>query len=305
MNKTKSINRAFLVMLLWALAIPLLFRKALLGMTTIQLSVVSEILLSLPILFYILIKRIKPNEWIPFRRISLSIVFMSALLGFLLLPLTTFINLFSLFFSTNYVSESSAQMLNNPLWLNLLVIAVIPAVVEELIYRGVVYHAYREKGVIMAILASGIVFGIMHRNLNQFCYALVLGCIFGILVEITGSIFASMVAHFVINGWNVLLMAVQKPLQAAAGSTGVSQTQIPHEMLLMAVGVYGVFALIATSLAVCVMIWMTKHCKREAHMRWCFRKHELPEGVSRSFVTPAFVAAVIIAFIYMIMIELF
>ncbi len=303
MNKTKSINRLFLCLIVWALAAPFLLGGILSRLSNVQLSVAGEALFALPAVVYMVIKRIYPREWIPFRRIDLLTVFMSFLTGLLLLPLVTFINAFSMLFATNYVSESSVQFMENPFWVNLLVIAVIPAVVEELVYRGVFYHAYREKGVLMGALASALVFGIMHRNLNQFFYAAVLGVIFSVMLEITGSIYASMTAHFAINGWNVLLMALQKPMERLAGETA-AQADITKEALVYTVGVMGVLALGTTALAVGVMVWMTKHCKRESHMRWCFKRHPLPEGTGKSFVTPSFVAAVVLAVVYMVLIEI-
>lgn len=191
MNKTKSINRLFLCMVLWALVSPYLLQGILSQLSMVQLSVAGEILFAVPVILYLVIRRIRPDTWIPFRKIGISTLLMSVLTGILLLPLVTFINAFSMLFATNYVSESSEQLVSNPFWVNLLIIAVIPAVMEELIYRGIFYHAYREKGVILGAVASAIVFGVMHRNLNQFFYAAVLGVVFCILVEITGSIYAS------------------------------------------------------------------------------------------------------------------
>ena len=303
MNKTKSINRLFLCMVLWALVSPYLLQGILSQLSMVQLSVAGEILFAVPVILYLVIKRIRPDTWIPFRKIGISTLLMSVLTGILLLPLVTFINAFSMLFATNYVSESSEQLVSNPFWVNLLIIAVIPAVMEELIYRGIFYHAYREKGVILGAVASAIVFGVMHRNLNQFFYAAVLGVVFCILVEITGSIYASMAAHFAINGWNVLLLAIQKPLADMTGETA-AQAELTEEMLVATIGVMGVIAVFSTALAAGVMIWMTKRCKREPHMRWCFRRHELPEGMKRNFVTPSFVVTIGVALVYMILLEI-
>lgn len=303
MNKTKSINRLFLCMVSWALVSPYLLQGILSQLSMVQLSVAGEILFAVPVILYLVIKRIRPDTWIPFRKIGISTLLMSVLTGILLLPLVTFINAFSMLFATNYVSESSEQLVSNPFWVNLLIIAVIPAVMEELIYRGIFYHAYREKGVILGAVASAIVFGVMHRNLNQFFYAAVLGVVFCILVEITGSIYASMAAHFAINGWNVLLLAIQKPLANMTGETA-AQAELTEEMLVATIGVMGVIAVFSTALAAGVMIWMTKRCKREPHMRWCFRRHELPEGMKRNFVTPSFVVTIGVALVYMILLEI-
>ena len=304
MNKTKSANRLFFCVIVWAIVSPFLFQNVLGRMSMTQISVVGELLFALPVICYVAVKRIRVKEWIPFQKIRVSTILMAALTGFLLLPLVTFINALSMLFATNYVSETGAQLAENQFLLNLLIMAVIPAVVEELIYREIFYHAYREKGVILGAVASAIVFGMIHRNLNQFFYAAVLGVVFCFLVEITGSIYASMTAHFVINGWSVLMMALQEPVQELAGSAGAQQAELTKEALVMAAGVMGFLALFSTALAAGVMIWMTKHCKREAHMRWCFRKHELPEGVKRSFVTPAFVVTAVVGLAYMILLEI-
>jgi hypothetical protein len=306
MNKTKSINRLYFCLILWAIVTPYLLWRPLYQMSAAQSSVAGEVLFAIPVALYLLIKRIRIWEWIPFRIIDLGTIFMAILTGLLLLPLVSFINVCSMMFATNYVSESSSAYSGNSFWLNLLVIAVIPAIVEELIYRGIFYHAYREKGVILGALASAIVFGIMHRNLNQFFYAAVLGLFFCALVEITGSIYASMAAHFAINGWNVVLMKLSEVTEATttAAATESVQTELTADVLLTALILFGIVAVFTTMLAVAVMIWMTKHCKREPHMRWCFRRHKLPEGVSRNFVTPSFAIGTVIALIYMVLIEI-
>lgn len=306
-GNTKSMNRLFLGMMIWAIGAPYLFLPLLSRMDMAASNVAGEVIFALPVLVFLLVKRTRPQEWIPFRRIGAVNICLSGLIGFLLLPLVTFINAFTMLFSTNYVSETGTEMMENPFLVNLLVVAVIPAVVEELVYRGIFYHGYREKGVWMGALASAVIFGAMHRNMNQFCYAAVLGVAFVLLVEITGSIYSSMAAHFVINGWNVCLLALQKPLQQlteAVGDTAQAEAELTGEMLVSVMGVFGVIALVSTSLAAGVMVFLTKRCKREPHMRWCFRRHPLPEGEKRHFVTPSFVAAMVITVGYMILLEL-
>lgn len=85
--------------------------------------------------------------------------------------------------------------------LSLLVMAVIPAICEELIFRGVVLHGLRNKfGEWGAIFLSGLMFALFHGNLQQFIYPFILGSIMGWLVLRTGSLVSSMIVHFVNNG---------------------------------------------------------------------------------------------------------
>ena len=44
------------------------------------------------------------------------------------------------------------------------------------------------------------------ENLNQFCYATVMGIVFALLIEATGSILSTMLIHFAINGFSVVMM---------------------------------------------------------------------------------------------------
>lgn len=44
----------------------------------------------------------------------------------------------------------------------------------------------------------------MHMNFNQMAYAVVIGLIFGFVVEATGSIIPTMIMHFLINGFLLL-----------------------------------------------------------------------------------------------------
>lgn len=268
-------------------------------------NVFAQVLYFAPVLIFLLIKRVRLTRWIPFQKIRISTVLLTVLVTFLFMPLTSFLNLLSMLFSTNFVSESSEQMASNPIGLNLLMVAVIPAVLEELIFRGVFYHAYREKGVIVGAVASAVAFGLMHMNFNQFFYALALGMIFCMLIEITGSIFTTMIAHFVVNGWSVLLLAISGWLNRLVESTKETTSQtLTNSDIIAALGVYGVLAVICSSMAVCVMIWMAKRCGRMEHLKWCFRRHPLTIGVKRHFVTPAFVIAAVIAVGYMVLIEL-
>lgn len=48
-------------------------------------------------------------------------------------------------------------------------------------------------------------FGCMHMNLNQFIYAFALGVYLAFLVEATGSVFSSMLAHFTLNATSTVM----------------------------------------------------------------------------------------------------
>ena len=132
-------------------------------------------------------------------------------------------------FSKNYLEAASQTLLTYPFVVQIILMAVIPALVEEFIFRGLFYGTYRKCGVLKGALMSGLVFGLFHLNINQFCYAFVIGVVFAFMVEATGSIWSSVLAHFAINTYSITIIQLLKitgtydTMQEAAGETVVTE----------------------------------------------------------------------------------
>jgi len=84
-------------------------------------------------------------------------------------------------------------------WASLILVSLVPAVAEELVFRGYLYRKLIRFGQLPYILLSAFFFGSFHGNLDQFFYAFVLGCWLGYLVCRTGSVFYGMLIHLFIN----------------------------------------------------------------------------------------------------------
>ena len=97
------------------------------------------------------------------------------------------------------------QKVMQNLGLSLFTTALLPGLVEETIFRGVLYSRVRKAHPLKGIFFSALFFGIAHMNFQQFCYAFFLGIVFGFLIEATDSIFASMTTHMVFNASSILL----------------------------------------------------------------------------------------------------
>lgn len=117
-----------------------------------------------------------------------------------------FSNLVNYFFflleKIGYSPDSSLPLpLTNGWWLviNLIILAVIPAICEEIIYRGIILNGFRKFGKVNAILLSSLFFALAHGSALQFIYQFILGAVLGYVLIKTGSIFASMLIHFLNN----------------------------------------------------------------------------------------------------------
>ncbi len=91
------------------------------------------------------------------------------------------------------------------LLLNLFVFAVLPALLEELVFRGYVLRALRPYGDWFAVAVSALLFGLMHGNIVQIPFALIVGIALGWLYVMTDNIWIPVAVHFINNGFSFLL----------------------------------------------------------------------------------------------------
>lgn len=85
-------------------------------------------------------------------------------------------------------------------------VALLPAVCEELIFRGIVTNGLKKYGTTTAVVISSIFFALMHQNLQQLIYQLFLGAVMAYIVLKTGSIIYTMCLHF-FNNFSILLLS--------------------------------------------------------------------------------------------------
>lgn len=86
-------------------------------------------------------------------------------------------------------------------------LAVVAPITEEVIFRGLIFTRLdRAMSGRLAVVLSAVVFGLCHGQFIWFCYALLLGMVFGGVTRRSGSIFPSMLMHVVFNATNELLL---------------------------------------------------------------------------------------------------
>lgn len=96
----------------------------------------------------------------------------------------------------------SGNILDNILYL--IFLAIVPAIVEEYLFRGVVLGSLRKYGDGFAILFSAILFGFMHGNIVQIPFAFIGGLLLGYITVYSNSIIPAMIVHFLNNGFSVV-----------------------------------------------------------------------------------------------------
>ena len=75
------------------------------------------------------------------------------------------------------------------MWVELFGTSVVTPILEEMLYRGLVYNRLKRSGRTgMAIVISGLVFGLIHFNLVQFLYAGLIGIFLAVVYETEGTL---------------------------------------------------------------------------------------------------------------------
>ena len=88
---------------------------------------------------------------------------------------------------------------NVELLLTFFTLCIVPAFVEELLFRGVILKNLLPFGRTTAVLASALLFGVMHQNAGQLLYATVAGLALGYVFLRTGSFWCCVLIHFCNN----------------------------------------------------------------------------------------------------------
>lgn len=87
---------------------------------------------------------------------------------------------------------------SNP-WVMLLFAVIIAPIMEEIIFRRLLYKKLIGLGPKVYVLFSAFVFALFHANLYQLVYAFALGVLFAGVTYYTGTIRYSIILHMVIN----------------------------------------------------------------------------------------------------------
>ena len=98
-----------------------------------------------------------------------------------------------------------AEQIQTASWLHVIfLLAFIPAVCEELAFRGFIFGGLvRQGGRLRAIMVTAVMFGISHGFLQQSLAATCMGLLLGWIALRTGSVLPCILLHFTNNALSV------------------------------------------------------------------------------------------------------
>ncbi|MGG7145106.1 CPBP family intramembrane glutamic endopeptidase [Clostridium nigeriense] len=252
MTKVFKANIYFLIILLIEVFGPYALRPIYLtiGLSDTRLILLFNhlILFLIPAIIYLIVTKSSFKDTLRLNKLHWKDTLLIILLGFIVQPVMTFFSLIATFFFNNEVGSFISEINSTPYLLLLGLVALLPSITEEITIRGVVLSGYNNQNKYVAALVTGLFFGILHLDPQQFLYATVLGFIFALVVRITNSIYASMIIHFIVNGTSVTLAKISKiitdslPIAKEATELTLRNISFGEKMLLLLV--YGFIAII-------------------------------------------------------------
>lgn len=177
------------------------------------------------------------------------------LIALLMLPLNTLCSQLQLWIvqlvpqADGGMEEMLQELAAGPLWYILFVIAVCPALGEELMFRGLIGRGLIARwGVPVGVVATSILFGLVHLQPAQAIAVIPLGMAMHFVYLTTGSIWAPILLHFLNNGYASILLKYAE-FSEPSGALALENTSLPPELLTAAAAAVN---------AIVMLLWQTR-----------------------------------------------
>lgn len=115
-----------------------------------------------------------------------------------------------------FISKSDSSIQSNVYLL--LAYAVLPAICEEVVYRGILCAEYEKGGVARSIIFSSVFFALLHFNPINILTYLFSGAVLALVLYASRSLFAAMLTHFFYNIFGLFGQKYMNTLYKITGS---------------------------------------------------------------------------------------
>ncbi len=109
------------------------------------------------------------------------------------------VNILLKFFKGSVASKIPASDSLVLLGISIICFALIPALCEEVLFRGIVLRYFRRYGNKASVIISALLFALMHLSFGNFIPPFFMGIIFGMMFVYTNRLIYPTIAHFMVN----------------------------------------------------------------------------------------------------------
>lgn len=168
----------------------------------LTVSIVPLYLIGMPLLI-LLVKRV-PAVTLEKRSMKGGQFFLAVVMCFCVMYCSNFLGTFI----TSIIGMMKGGAVNNvimdiatstSLIINFIYMVICAPIMEEYIFRKLIVDRTARFGQGIAVLVSGLLFGLFHGNLNQFVYAFTMGMFLAFLYVKTGKLIYTIAIHMIVN----------------------------------------------------------------------------------------------------------
>lgn len=128
------------------------------------------------------------------------------------------------------------------IFLYMIVIAILPAICEELIFRGIVCGSLKESNKTAAIILSSIAFSLIHSTVQQIPFSFIMGLFLAYMATKYDSVIPGIILHFINNMISCVFMLLYESISYEAYATAVTIYDIVSIVLGAVCGLIFVYA---------------------------------------------------------------
>lgn len=127
----------------------------------------------------------------------------------------------------------------------LILVAALPAVAEEYVFRGCIARAFARKGYVFAVFMSALLFAIMHGSPLQLVHQFLIGAVCAVLFFATRSLWPPIIMHFLNNAIALVLGYLEN------NGNAIDVSQIWQYVVMCVVGTVATVAILAAIVLIC------------------------------------------------------
>lgn len=223
-----------------------------LGNYTIVLFL-AQFSLIIPLGIYCLVKKVNILKLIRFKGVNVPTMLLAAFVVIFSYPIVAFLNMVSMFFVENAMTNTMVALSSYNRLIVIFVMAIMPAVIEETLFRGMLYQSYCQRNRLAGVFLSAILFGLMHMNFNQMPYAIYLGIIMAFMLEASDSIVTAMIMHFILNGFSTMATLSQGSEALVSSGDAFDSLFASNDARMQLVGILGVVSLVCLVIVIALV----------------------------------------------------
>lgn len=232
-------------------------------------STLWQIIFFVPILYIgVKLSKERAKDVFSIHKTGAADILLSIILTIAISPILSFLSAIgSLLFPNNSVETLNVAS-QYPLWLSILSLCIIPAVCEELVFRGVIFSGLKNMEIKKACLVGGFIFAVAHFSFQSLLYTFFIGTIFCYIVYRTKSVIPCIIAHFMLNFTQVIVYMISAQVDSYAPQA------IPDIDVNTIIFRYLYMAVVALPIVVCLIYFMGKKYGRAMPLEYIVRKPE-------------------------------